>query len=68
MPLTEVHLIENVPNLEQNRQIIQRLTGAMASIESENMGGRIWVKISEVTSGEWGIERRREAGSHGPGR
>jgi hypothetical protein len=34
----------------------------------ENMGGRTWVKISEVTSGEWSVERRRKAGSHGPGR
>ena len=33
MPLTEVHLIENVFNLEQNRQIIQKMTSAMVSIE-----------------------------------
>ncbi len=79
MPLIEVHLIENVFDLEQNRQIIQKLTDAMVSIEGENMRGVTWVKISEVTSGEWGIggqplttepsrisqpnERWREAGS-----
>jgi 4-oxalocrotonate tautomerase len=28
---------------------------AMVSIEGENMRGVTWVKISEVTSGEWGI-------------
>jgi len=55
MPLTEVHLIENVFNLEQKRQIIQELTDAMVSIEGENMRGVTWVKISEVTSGECGI-------------
>ena len=55
MPLTEVHLIENVFNLEQKRQIIQKLTDAMVSIEGENMRGVTWVKISEVASGEWGI-------------
>jgi 4-oxalocrotonate tautomerase len=55
MPLIEVHLIENVFNLEQKRQIIQKLTDAMVSIEGENMRDVTWVKISEVTSGEWGI-------------
>ena len=55
MPLIEVHLIENVFDLEQKRQIIQKLTDAMVSIEGENMRGVTWVKISEVTSGEWGI-------------
>jgi 4-oxalocrotonate tautomerase len=55
MPLIEVHLIENVFNLEQKRQIIQELTDAMVSIEGENMRGVTWVKISEVTSSEWGI-------------
>ena len=31
MPLIEVHLIENVFNPEQKRQIIQKLTDAMVS-------------------------------------
>ena len=39
MPLIEIHLIENVFNLEQKRQIIQELTDAMVSIEGENMRG-----------------------------
>ena len=39
MPLIEVHLIENVFNPEQKRQIIQKLTDAMVSIEGENMRG-----------------------------
>src|ERR1700745_1282788 len=55
MPLIEVHLIEKVFNPEQKRQIIQKLNNAMVSIEGENMRGVTWVKISEVTSGEWGI-------------
>ena len=55
MPLIEVHLIEKVFNPEQKRQIIQKLTDAMISVEGENMRGVAWVKISEVTSGEWGI-------------
>jgi 4-oxalocrotonate tautomerase len=55
MPLIEVHLIEKVFSSEQKRQIIQKLTDAMVSIEGENMRGVTWVKISEVTSGDWGI-------------
>jgi 4-oxalocrotonate tautomerase len=55
MPLIEVHLIENVFNPEQKRQMINKLTDAMVSIEGENMRGVTWVKISEVASGEWGI-------------
>ena len=37
MPLIEVHLIDKVFNPEQKRQIIQKLTDAMVSIEGENM-------------------------------
>ena len=62
MPLMEIHLIENVFNPEQKRQIIQKLTDAMVSIEGENMRGVSWVKISEVTSGEMG--HRRPAADH----
>ena len=55
MPLIEVHLIENVFTPEQKHQIIEKLTDAMVSIEGENMRGVTWVKISQVTSGDWGI-------------
>jgi 4-oxalocrotonate tautomerase len=56
MPLIEVHLIEKIfqPRAKK-RQIIQDLTEAMVAIEGENMRGVTWVKISEVTSGDWGI-------------
>lgn len=55
MPLIEVHVIENVFNAEQKRQMISKLTDAVVSIEGENMRGVTWVKISEVASGDWGI-------------
>ena len=35
MPLIEVHVIENVFNAEQKRQMISKLTDAMVSIEGE---------------------------------
>jgi 4-oxalocrotonate tautomerase len=55
MPLIEVHLIENIFDSAQKKQMIEKLTDAMVSIEGENMRGVTWVKISEVASGEWGI-------------
>jgi 4-oxalocrotonate tautomerase len=55
MPLIEVHLIEKVFTSEQKRQIIQKLTDAMVSIEGENMRDVTWVKLTEVRSGDWGM-------------
>ena len=55
MPLIDVHLIEGVFSPEQKRQMIEKLTDAMVSIEGESMRGVTWVKISEVASGDWGI-------------
>lgn len=55
MPMLEVHLIENVFTPDQKRQMIQKLTDAMVSIEGENMRGVTWIKIHEVASGEWAI-------------
>jgi hypothetical protein len=43
MPLIEVHLVEEVFNPEQKRQIIQKLTDAMVSVEGENMRDVTWV-------------------------
>ena len=55
MPLIEVHLIENAFTPEQKRQVIEKLTDAMVSVEGENMRGVTWVTIEEVESGDWGI-------------
>ena len=35
--------------------MIQKLTDAMVSIESESMRQVTWVIIEDVNSGEWGI-------------
>jgi 4-oxalocrotonate tautomerase len=55
MPLIEVRLIENVFSPDQKRQLIERLTDAIVSIEGESLRGLTWVTISEVTSGDWGV-------------
>ena len=55
MPQIDVHLVKGVFDSEQKKQIIQKLTDAMVSVEGENLRGVTWVKILEVNSGEWGI-------------
>lgn len=55
MPLLNVKVIENVFSDEQKKQIVERLTDAMVTIEGENMRGVTWVIVEEVKSGDWGI-------------
>ena len=39
----------------QKREIVQKLTEAMVSIEGENMRPVTWCVVEEVRSGDWGI-------------
>ena len=55
MPFINVKLIEGVFDSDQKREIVERLTDAMVSIEGENMRPVTWVTIEEVSSGDWGI-------------
>jgi 4-oxalocrotonate tautomerase len=55
MPLVQVKLIEGVFSAEQKRQMIEKLTETMVSIEGENMRGVTSVVVEEVKSGDWGI-------------
>jgi 4-oxalocrotonate tautomerase len=55
MPLVQVKLIEGVFTEDQKRQMIQKLTDAMVSIEGENMRQVTTVIVEEVKSGDWGI-------------
>ena len=55
MPQIDVHLIKDVLNAEQKKQVIEKLTDAIVSIAGENLRGATWVKIFEINSGEWGI-------------
>jgi 4-oxalocrotonate tautomerase len=55
MPLINVKLIEEVFTPEQKREIVERLTDAMVSLEGENMRPVTWVLVEEVRSGDWGI-------------
>ena len=55
MPLITVKLIEDVFTSDQKREIVERLTDAMVSIEGENMRSLTWVVVEEVASGDWGM-------------
>ena len=55
MPLINVRLIEGVFTAEQKKQMQEKLTDAMVSIEGENMRPVTWVVIDEVPSGQWAI-------------
>ena len=55
MPLINVKLIEGVFSADQKREVVERLTDAMVSIEGENMRAVTWVVVEEVASGDWGI-------------
>jgi 4-oxalocrotonate tautomerase len=55
MPLIQVKVIEGVFTESQKREIVQKLTDAMVSIEGENMRPVTWTIVEEVKSGNWGI-------------
>lgn len=55
MPHIQVHAIKDVFTRDQKRQMIEKLTDALVSIEGENMRGVTSVTIHEVESGDWGI-------------
>jgi 4-oxalocrotonate tautomerase len=55
VPLIHVKLIEEVFTPEQKRQMIERLTDAMVSIEGENLRGVTWVLLEDLKSGDWGM-------------
>jgi 4-oxalocrotonate tautomerase len=58
VPYIEVKVIEGVFDDERRRQIVERLTDAMVSIEGEAMRSVTTVVIDQVASGDWGIGGR----------
>ena len=55
MPHIQVHAIKDVFSKDQKKQIIEKLTDALVSVEGENMRGVTSVTFHEVESGDWGI-------------
>ena len=55
MPLVDIQLIAGVFSKEQKKEMIEKVTDAMVSVEGEVMRGVTWVRVQEIASGEWGI-------------
>jgi len=55
MPMVKINVIENVFSKAQKREMIEKVTDAMVSIEGEAMRGVTWVILEEVQEGDWGI-------------
>ena len=55
MPLVKIDVIKNVFTKEQKRQMIEKVTDAIVSIEGEAMRGYTWVIVEEIQEGDWGI-------------
>lgn len=55
MPLVTIEVIENVFNSEQKKEIIEKVTDAMVSVEGEAMRGVTWVVVKDVKEGQWAI-------------
>jgi len=55
MPLVDIQLIKGVFSDTQKRDMIDKVTEAMVGIEGETLRGVTWVRVLEISSGEWAI-------------
>ena len=55
MPFVEIKVIEGVFSDEQKKEMINKVTDAMVSVEGEKMRSVTWVTIEEKKSGNWAI-------------
>jgi 4-oxalocrotonate tautomerase len=55
MPLVNIEVIENVFTAEQKKEMIEKVTETMISIEGEALRPYKLVKIDEVKDGNWSV-------------
>lgn len=55
MPLVTIDVIKDVFTPSQKRDLIEKVTDAMVSVEGEALRGVTWVRIQEIQQGDWGI-------------
>lgn len=55
MPIVNIKVIENVFSDTQKREIIEKVTDAMLTVEGEAMRGVTTVIIEEVKESNWAI-------------
>jgi 4-oxalocrotonate tautomerase len=55
MPFVEVKVFEDELSKDQVKDLIERITDAVATVTSEKLRDVTWVIVSEVKSGNWGV-------------
>jgi len=55
MPLVNIEVIENVFTPAQKKELIEKVTDALISIEGEALRSYTLVKIDEVKDGNWSV-------------
>ena len=55
MPLIQVKVFEDELSQEQSKDLLNKITDAVAEVTSENLRDVTWVIIDEVKSGHWGV-------------
>jgi 4-oxalocrotonate tautomerase len=55
MPLVTIDVIKDVFTADAKKQLIERVTDAMVSVEGEEMRAVTWVKINEIQQNDWAI-------------
>jgi 4-oxalocrotonate tautomerase len=55
MPLVTIDVIKDVFTPSQKRELIERVTEAMVSVEGEALRGVTWVRVQEFDQGSWAI-------------
>ncbi|MDP3739066.1 MAG: 4-oxalocrotonate tautomerase family protein [Hyphomonadaceae bacterium] len=58
MPLVTIEVIRGVFTDDQKRDLIERVTDAVVSVEGEPLRGVTWVRIQEIQQGDWAIGGR----------
>jgi 4-oxalocrotonate tautomerase len=59
MPLVTIDVIKDVFTPDQKKDLIERVTDAMVSVEGEEMRPVTWVKINEIAQNDWAIGGQR---------
>ncbi len=55
MPLVTIKAPENTFTVQQQREMLYRVTEAMVGVEGESFRDKTWVVYEEVRTGHWAI-------------
>lgn len=55
MPLAQIKGISGYLSIEQKKEMIEKVTEAILSVEGEGLRQVTWVIIEDVPEGQWGV-------------